>query len=110
MNLRSHNDLVTVSCLAVGLILITIAYCCIYLVVRYHQNQIHGQNRIQNDQAMQAAREKKSALNAFYVYIVSLVCFTPNLFAGINNNNNNNFINLLKKAFQLNLQFQISKT
>ena len=27
-----------------------------------------------------------------------------------NNNNNNNFINLLKKAFQLNLQFQISKT
>ena len=26
------------------------------------------------------------------------------------NNNNNNFINLLKKAFQLNLQFQISKT
>ena len=29
----------------------------------------------------------------------------------INNNNiNNNFINLLKKAFQLNLQCQISKT
>ena len=26
------------------------------------------------------------------------------------NNNNNNFINLLKKAFQLNLQCQISKT
>ena len=28
----------------------------------------------------------------------------------VNNNNNNNFINLLKKAFQLNLQCQISKT
>ena len=27
-----------------------------------------------------------------------------------NNNNNNNFINLLKKAIQLNLQCQISKT
>ena len=27
-----------------------------------------------------------------------------------NNNNNNYFINLLKKAFQLNLQSQISKT
>ena len=67
----------------VGLILITTAYCRIYLVVRYHQNQIHGQNQIKNDQAMPAAREKKSALNAFYVYIVSLVCFTPNLFAGI---------------------------
>ena len=28
----------------------------------------------------------------------------------LKNNNNNNFINLLKKAFQLNLQCQISKT
>ena len=28
----------------------------------------------------------------------------------ISRNNNNNFINLLKKAFQLNLQCQISKT
>ena len=83
MNLPSHNDLVTVTCLTVGLILLTIAYFRIYLVVRYHQNQIHGQNQIQNDQAMQAAREKKSALNAFYVYIVSLVCFTPNLITGI---------------------------
>ena len=30
--------------------------------------------------------------------------------ADYNTNNNNNFINLLKKAFQLNLQCQISKT
>ena len=28
----------------------------------------------------------------------------------VNNNNNNNFIKLLKKAFQLSLQCQISKT
>ena len=27
-------------------------------------------------------KEKKSAMNAFYVYIVSLVCFTPHLIAG----------------------------
>ena len=67
----------------VGLILITTAYCRIYLMVHYHQNQIHGQNQIQSDQVMQAVREKKSALNAFYIYIVSHVCFTPNLFAGI---------------------------
>ena len=69
--------------LVVGLILITVAYFRIYQVVRYHQNQIHGHNQIQNGQAMQAARVMKSALNTFYVYIVSLVCFTPNLFAGI---------------------------
>ena len=75
MNLPSHNDLVTVTCLTVGLILVTIAYFRIYQVVRYHQNEIHTQNQIQNGQAMQAARVKKSALNAFYVYIVFLVCY-----------------------------------
>ncbi|XP_020611696.1 adenosine receptor A3-like [Orbicella faveolata] len=83
MSLPSHNDLVTVTCLTVGLILVTVAYFRIYLVVRCHQNRIHGQNQVQNGQAMQAARVKKSALNALYVYIVSLVCFTPNLLAGI---------------------------
>ena len=83
MELPSHNDLVGVILQTVGLILLAIAYSRIYLVVRYHQNQIHGQNQIQNDQAMQAARVKKSALNAFYVYIVSLLCFAPNLIAGI---------------------------
>ena len=83
MELPSHNELLAVILQAVGLILITVAYFRIYLAVRYHQNQIHGQNQIRNGQAMQAAREKKSALNAFYVYIVSLVCFTPNLIAGI---------------------------
>ena len=83
MELPSHNELLGVILQTVGLILLAIAYFRIYLVVRYHQNQIHGQNQIQNGQAMQAAREKKSALNAFYVYIVSLACFAPNLLAGI---------------------------
>ena len=83
MKLPSQNDLVGVILQTVGLILLTIAYTRIYVVVRYHQNQLHGQNQIQNDQAMQAARVNKSALSAFYVYIVSLVCFTPNLLAGI---------------------------
>lgn len=83
MELPGHNDTVAVILQTVGLVLITVAYFRIYQVVRYHQNQIHGQNQIQNGQAMQAARVKKSALNAFYVYIVSLVCFTPNLLAGI---------------------------
>ena len=83
MELPSHNELLAVILQTIGLILITIAYFRIYLVVRYHQNQIHGHNQIQNGQAMQAARVKKSALNAFYVYIVSLVCFMPNLLTGI---------------------------
>ena len=83
MKLPSQNDLVGVILQTVGLILLAIAYTRIYVVVRYHQNQLHGQNQIKNDQVMQAARVNKSALNAFYVYIVSLVCFTPNLLAGI---------------------------
>lgn len=83
MELPSHNDSAAVTFQTVGLVLITIAYFRIYKVVRYHQNQIHGQNQIQNGQAMHTARVKKSALNAFYVYIISLVCFTPNLIAGI---------------------------
>ena len=82
MNLPSHNDLVTVTCLTVGLILVTIAYFRIYPVVRYHQNEIHTQNQIQNGQAMQAARVKKSALN--HSMSISFSSFaTPNLFAGI---------------------------
>ena len=36
--------------------------------------------------------------------------FKKNKIKNNNNNNNNYFINLLKKAFQLNLQSQISKT
>lgn len=83
MELPGNNDTVPVIFETVGLGLITIAYLRIYKVVRYHQNQIHGQNQIQNGQVMHTARVKKSALNAFYVYIISLVCFTPNLIAGI---------------------------
>ena len=47
MELPSHNELLAVILQTVGLILLTIAYFRIYLVVRYHQNQIHGQNQIQ---------------------------------------------------------------
>ena len=83
IELPGNNDLVAVIFQSVGLFLITVAYFCIYEVVRYHQNEIHGQNQIQNGQALQASRVKKSALNTFYIYIISLACFTPNLIAGI---------------------------
>ena len=83
MELPGHKDLVTITIESVGLLVITVAYFCIYKVVRYHQNQIHCKNQIQNGQVLHAARIKKSALSAFYVYInTSLVCFTPNLIAG----------------------------
>lgn len=82
-SLPSHNDLVAVVVQAVGLLLISVAYTAIYKVVRYHQNQIQCQTQIQNDGSMEAARVKKSALNALYVYIVSLACYLPSLVVGI---------------------------
>ena len=46
----------------------------------------------------------------FFTSCGSLIPFTRANAQWVIHNNNNNFINLLKKAFQLNLQFQISKT
>ena len=83
LSLPSHNDLVVVVVQAAGLLLISVAYTAIYKVVRYHQNQIQCQTQVQNDGSVEAARVKKSALNALYVYIVSLACYLPSLVVGI---------------------------
>ena len=81
LTLPSHNEIIAVAVNTAGLILITVAYIRIYKVVRYHQNRIQCQNHIQNNETIIAVREKKSALNAFYVFIVSLACYVPHLFA-----------------------------
>lgn len=83
LTLPSDNEMVAVAVKTGGVVLITVAYFRIYKVVRYHQNQIHCQKQIQNNEAMKAAREKKSALNAFYVYMILLACYVPHLFARI---------------------------
>lgn len=84
MSIPSHNDLVAVVFQAAGLLVISVAYFRIYKVVRYHQNQIQCQlSQIHNDGAMEAARVKKSSLNAFFVYVISLACYLPSLVAGI---------------------------
>ena len=77
----SKNDMVTVAFVSVGLLILTVVYFRIYKVARYHQNQIQCQ--LQNDEVIEVARVKKSALNAFCVYIVSLLCYVPNLLASI---------------------------
>lgn len=83
MTIPSHNDMVAVAFEFVGLVVITVAYIRIYKIVRYHQNQIQTQCQIENSVAMEAARVKKSALNSFYVYVILLVCYLPNLLASI---------------------------
>ena len=55
----------------------TVANVRIYKVVKYHQNQIYGQNQLQNAKTREALRQRKSAYNALFVYFVFLVCYLP---------------------------------
>lgn len=83
MALPSHNDLVAVAFQSATLILLTLAYIRIYKVARYHQNQILDQCQFQNIQIVETFRVRKSTLNAFYIYIIALACYLPNVLASI---------------------------
>ena len=63
--------------LLVEYVLTTLAYVRIYKVVKYHQNQIHSQNQLQNAQTREVLRQTKAACNALFVYFVFLVCYLP---------------------------------
>ena len=77
--LPSNNDRVSEVLELVGLLVTTVAYFRIYKTVRHHQNQIQSQNQALNAQAMDALRERKSAINALIVYVVFLACYAPYL-------------------------------
>lgn len=84
MSIPGHNDLIALVFQAAGLLVISMAYFRLYKIVRYHQNQIQCQRQVHNDDGVvEAARVKKSSLNAFYVYIIALACYLPSLIAGI---------------------------
>ena len=56
-------------------------YFKIYLAVRHHSNQIYvlQAQLAQNGEAIaNAARQRKSAVGTFYVYLVFLACYLPN--------------------------------
>ena len=58
----------------------TTVYCRIYFTVRRHRNQMRAllsQQLAQNGEMENAARLRKSAVSAFYVYLVFLVCYLP---------------------------------
>ena len=58
----------------------TVVYCRIYFIVRRHRNQMRAlvlQQLAQNGEMENAARLRKSAISAFYVYLVFLVCYLP---------------------------------
>ena len=75
--LPKGNEEVAGAILLVGYVLTTVAYVRIYKVVKYHQNQIYSQNQLQNAQTREALRQRKSAYNALFVYLVFLVCYLP---------------------------------
>ena len=55
-------------------------YCRIYFTVRRHTNQIQAlqmQQAEHNDEMTSAARQRKSAVSIFYVFLVFLVCYLP---------------------------------
>ena len=68
-------------CLALAAVL----YCKIYLAVRRHRNQIHAlQVQVaQNSEMANAARLRKSALGSFYVYLVFLACYLPQICSSV---------------------------
>ena len=61
----------------IGYVLTTLAYVRIYKVVKYHQNQIYGQNQLHNAQAREAHKQRKSAYNSLFVSVVFLACYLP---------------------------------
>ena len=80
--LENVLDIIHATIGAVCLTTTGLIYYKIYSIVRHHTNQIHalqlqpvGQN--QNRELANATRLKKTALAAFYVYVVFVVCFLP---------------------------------
>ena len=60
-------------------IITTAVYCKIYFSVRRHAKQMQAQKIqvAQNSQMESTARQRKSAVSTFYVYLVFLVCCLP---------------------------------
>ena len=61
----------------IGHVLTTVAYVRIYKVVKSHQNQIYGQNQLQNAETRETHKQRKSAYNSLFVSIAFLACYLP---------------------------------
>ena len=75
---------VTFAIIMVGCLVTTaVLYYKIYLAVRHHTNQIHAlqvQQEAQSGEMANAARLRKSTVGTFYVYLVFLVCYLPDIY------------------------------
>ena len=75
--LPKSNEMSAAVISLIGYVLTTVAYVRVYKVVKYHQNQIYSQNQLQVEQKREEIRQKKSAYNALFVYLVFLACYLP---------------------------------
>ncbi|XP_078377156.1 melanocortin receptor 4-like [Oculina patagonica] len=83
ISIPNHNLMVVVIIELYGLFVTTVVYSRIYRVSRHHQNQILSQCQLHNNQAMVVLREKKSAINALFVYVFFIACYVPSLCCAI---------------------------
>ena len=74
--IKSKYYVVAVIIISTDFLLTTFAYVRVYMVARYHQNQIRAQFQQRNAQAMVFRRERKSALNVVYICIVFVACIS----------------------------------
>ena len=77
ISIPENNPMVVAVIEFYGLFVTTVVYIHIYRVARYHQNQILTQCQMQNDQTITVLREKRSIVNAMFVYIVFIACYVP---------------------------------
>ena len=77
--IKFHGYVIGVILGSIAFLLTTFAYVRVYIVARYHQDQIQAQFQQRNAEAMVHVRERKSALNVVYIYIVFVACYLPRL-------------------------------
>ena len=83
IGISTHDYLVNIVVQTLGLLVITVTYLRIFKIVRYHRHKIQSELHIQNGRAIATFRAKKSVINCFYVYIIVMACYVPNIIASI---------------------------
>ena len=75
------TDVVLAVVIGLCFICTAVVYCKIYITVRRHASEINGlqvgQREARSGSLANIARQTKSAVGAFYIYLVFLVCYLP---------------------------------
>ena len=79
ISLPNHSRIVSVTIQIIGVLFSTVAYIRVFKVVRYHRNQIQSQQQLSTEAARELIREKKSAFDALFFYVVFIACYLPYL-------------------------------